>query len=95
MDKPISVAIVGTGIAGLAAMKEFLEAGFDVTAFEKHEEVAGIWAYNEDPSVRSVAKSTLPNTSKYIVTPFKSRLTFSFATRTFLCLTVLIGFKSL
>ena len=51
MEKRISVAIVGTGLAGLAAIKEFSQAGFDVTAFEKNGEVAGIWAYNEDPSI--------------------------------------------
>jgi len=68
MDGRVSVAIVGTGLAGLAAIKEFSGAGFDVTALERHDEVAGIWAYHEDPMVRSVAKSTLPNVSKYMVT---------------------------
>jgi len=63
------VAIVGTGLAGLAAIKEFACAGFDVTAFERHDEVAGIWAYHEDPMVRSVAKSILPNVSKHMVNP--------------------------
>jgi len=70
METRISVAIVGTGLAGLAAIKEFSGAGFDVTAFERYDEVAGIWAYHEDPTVRSVAKSTLPNVSKYMVSSF-------------------------
>lgn len=67
MTKRISVAIVGTGFSGLAALKEFSQAGFDVTAFERFDCVAGIWAYNEDPEIRSVSKNTLINNSKYMV----------------------------
>jgi dimethylaniline monooxygenase (N-oxide forming) len=65
--RPVSVVIVGSGLAGLAALKEFSGAGFDVTVFEKRDQIAGIWAYSDDPTVRSVAKTTLSNTSKYMV----------------------------
>lgn len=67
MTNGIRVAVVGTGFAGLAALKEFSQTGFEVTAFERYDTVSGIWAYNADPDVRSVSKNTLINNSKYMV----------------------------
>jgi dimethylaniline monooxygenase (N-oxide forming) len=67
MEK-ISVAIVGAGISGLAAIKEFIEVGgYDVICFEKDWDVGGIWRYSEDSKRRTVTWSTLTNSSKYLV----------------------------
>ncbi|CZR67452.1 uncharacterized protein PAC_17351 [Phialocephala subalpina] len=49
--KPTRVAVIGSGVAGLAAAKYLLaetegstgNKWFDVTIFERHSEVAGIW----------------------------------------------------
>jgi dimethylaniline monooxygenase (N-oxide forming) len=65
--KPISIAVIGGGIAGLAATKEFLEQGFDVTTFERYDTVGGLWSYRPDPCERSVAWHTMVNSSKYTV----------------------------
>jgi dimethylaniline monooxygenase (N-oxide forming) len=37
------IAIVGAGISGLVTAKTFLEEGYDVTVFEKDDEVGGVW----------------------------------------------------
>lgn len=54
-----SVAVVGTGWSGLAAIKEFLRPGFEVTAFERNHTVAGIWAFNE-------IRSSIGNSIKFL-----------------------------
>lgn len=36
--------IIGAGLSGLVTAKTLLEEGFDVTVFEKDEEVGGVWA---------------------------------------------------
>ena len=66
--KTISIAVIGAGISGLAATKEFVEQGFEVTTFERYDSVGGLWSYRPDPSQRSVAWHTMVNSSKYMVT---------------------------
>jgi dimethylaniline monooxygenase (N-oxide forming) len=66
-ERRISVAVIGAGISGLAAIKEFVNAGFEVVAFEKNDSVAGLWAYSDDPQKRSVGWHTMINSSKYMV----------------------------
>ena len=39
----------GVGVAGLAATKNLVEQGFDVTAFDKNNQVGGLWEFKEDP----------------------------------------------
>ncbi|MDC3983277.1 flavin-containing monooxygenase [Polyangium jinanense] len=39
-----SVGIIGGGLSGLVAAKTFLRGGFEVTVFEKEDEVGGVWA---------------------------------------------------
>jgi len=38
-----SVGIIGGGLSGLVTAKTFLRSGFDVTVFEKEDEVGGVW----------------------------------------------------
>lgn len=37
------ICVIGAGISGLATAKTFLEAGYDVTVFEKQKELGGVW----------------------------------------------------
>jgi dimethylaniline monooxygenase (N-oxide forming) len=43
-----SFCVIGAGPAGLAAVKNCLESGFQVVAFEKGNQVGGTWVYSED-----------------------------------------------
>ncbi|KAF5537207.1 flavin depend monooxygenase [Fusarium napiforme] len=64
MDKqPQKVAVIGLGIAGLVAVKNLLEVGFDVTGIERNEYVGGLWHYTEQDKT-SVLPSTIINISK-------------------------------
>ncbi|KAH7227499.1 hypothetical protein BKA60DRAFT_628714 [Fusarium oxysporum] len=64
MDKqPQKVAVIGLGVAGLVAVKNMLEVGFDVTGFELSEYVGGLWHYTEQDKT-SVLPSTIINISK-------------------------------
>ncbi|KAL9981806.1 hypothetical protein ACROYT_G010559 [Oculina patagonica] len=64
-----TVAIIGTGASGLAAIKSCLEVGLEPTAFETDPSLGGIWRYtnlNEEKDRRScVPYSTISNTSKH------------------------------
>ena len=58
------VAIIGAGPVGLAAIKNFLEAGHDVTAYEQQSSIGGLWNYQED---NAKEYATLPDDPrKYI-----------------------------
>ncbi|CAF1358047.1 unnamed protein product [Adineta steineri] len=39
-----SVAIIGAGVSGLAAGKVLLEDRFDITIFDRHKTLGGIWS---------------------------------------------------
>lgn len=41
-----SVAVLGAGVAGLAAAKTFAQYGFEVTVYEARSELGGVWASN-------------------------------------------------
>ncbi len=41
-----SVAVLGAGVAGLAAAKTLAQYGFDVTVYEARSEIGGVWANN-------------------------------------------------
>jgi dimethylaniline monooxygenase (N-oxide forming) len=47
------------GALGLVAMKNLLEVGFDVTGYDKHPYVGGLWNYNESKDAISVLPSEL------------------------------------
>jgi len=44
--KPLKVAVIGAGIAGLQAIRALSARGFDVTAFEASSKVGGLWKSN-------------------------------------------------
>ena len=65
-----TVAVIGAGASGLAAIKSCLEAGLQPTAFEADPWLGGAWKYTdlaEETEGRScVASSTITNTSKHM-----------------------------
>ncbi|GAA3501617.1 NAD(P)/FAD-dependent oxidoreductase [Streptomyces prasinosporus] len=51
-DRDFDVAVIGTGMSGIAAMYRLKQAGVRFVAFEKHPEVGGTWWANTYPGVR-------------------------------------------
>lgn len=43
----LNVAVIGSGPSGLVSAKYALAQGFDVTVYEQHYELGGIWAYTD------------------------------------------------
>ncbi|PHH84202.1 hypothetical protein CDD83_2324 [Cordyceps sp. RAO-2017] len=65
MDK-VRIAVVGLGPAGLTALKNLREEGFDAVAFERRDQVGGVWSYSPDTSYTSVIRETVSNISKFV-----------------------------
>jgi cation diffusion facilitator CzcD-associated flavoprotein CzcO len=42
--KSTRVAVIGSGVSGLAAIRELVEAGHEVQAYERTDDVIGVWA---------------------------------------------------
>lgn len=61
-----TVAVIGAGPAGLAAIKSLTEEGFDVTGFESRSSAGGLWTFTDDPALTSVTGSTRVQLSKYM-----------------------------
>ncbi|WP_228479312.1 flavin-containing monooxygenase [Microbacterium atlanticum] len=40
----VRVCVVGAGVTGLVAIRELVDAGFDVQAYERTDDVVGVWA---------------------------------------------------
>ena len=57
------MAVIGLGPAGLVALKNLLEEGFDAIGFDKNPHVGGLWQYTEEDKT-SVLQSTVVNISK-------------------------------
>jgi dimethylaniline monooxygenase (N-oxide forming) len=49
----------------MAALKELRELGFNVTLFERRNDVGGIWTWTEDRSMTTALKETQLCNSKY------------------------------
>jgi dimethylaniline monooxygenase (N-oxide forming) len=58
-----TAAVIGLGAAGLAALKNLKEEGFEVTAFERNAYIGGLWKYSEDDKT-SVLATTIVNISR-------------------------------
>lgn len=50
--RDFTVAVIGSGVAGMAAAYRLKQAGLDYTVFEKGHEVGGTWWKNTYPGVR-------------------------------------------
>ena len=59
------VAVIGAGPAGLPTIKNFLDLGFEVTAFDKCDGVGGNWRFNDATGHSSVFETTHIISSKY------------------------------
>ncbi len=55
---PRSIGIIGAGPAGLAAAKLAIERGFDITVFERHAHLGGIWNPHANGAYASVRMQT-------------------------------------
>ncbi len=58
-DTAFSVAVVGAGMSGLVVAHRLLQAGIDVTIFEKNADVGGTWLENTYPGCRVDVPSNL------------------------------------
>ncbi|KAK7947131.1 dimethylaniline monooxygenase 2 [Apiospora aurea] len=65
MDK-VNIAVIGTGPAGLTALKTLREEGFNVIAFERRDRIGGLWSYSGNPAFTSVVDGTVCNISKFV-----------------------------
>ena len=57
------VAVIGAGPSGITAIKNFIDEGFDVTAFERCDGVGGNWRFNDPSGHSSVFETCLLYTS--------------------------------
>ena len=57
------VCVIGAGAAGLAATKNLVEEGFEVTTFERNAYLGGLWRPTSDESQISVLDQTTANIS--------------------------------
>ncbi|KAI0907766.1 FAD/NAD(P)-binding domain-containing protein [Ustulina deusta] len=66
MMEGVRIAVIGLGPAGLTALKTLREEGFNVVAFERRDEIGGLWAFSDDAGYTSVLKETVCNVSKFV-----------------------------
>uniref|UniRef100_A0A8C5QL55 Flavin-containing monooxygenase n=1 Tax=Leptobrachium leishanense TaxID=445787 RepID=A0A8C5QL55_9ANUR len=61
-----TVAIIGAGMSGLAAVKGCLEDGLEPTCFERTAGIGGLWRFTEnvEDDCPSIYKSLVSNASK-------------------------------
>ncbi|TQV99337.1 hypothetical protein V2A60_004811 [Cordyceps javanica] len=59
--KGTTVAVVGLGGMGIAAVKNLIEENFEVTGFDKSAYYGGLWHFTEDKATLSILESTQAN----------------------------------
>ena len=59
------VAVIGAGPAGIAAIKNFADLGFDVVGFDRCQGVGGNWRFDDPTGHSSVFETTHIISSKY------------------------------
>ncbi|PGH04740.1 hypothetical protein AJ80_08470 [Polytolypa hystricis UAMH7299] len=64
MSQKGTIAVVGCGVSGLAALKNFREEGFDAVAFDRRSYVGGLWRFS-DGLETTVLSTTISNVSRY------------------------------
>lgn len=52
------ICVIGAGPSGITALKNLLDQGLSVVAFDRNEEVGGNWIYSEEESHSSVFETT-------------------------------------
>jgi len=68
-----TVAVIGVGPAGLVALKDLIEEGFNATGFDKTPLVGGLRQYTEEDRT-SVLRTTVVNSSKQRVSDTVDRI---------------------
>eukprot|EP01084_Bolivina_argentea_P125468 222298_1 len=59
-NKHLQICIIGAGVSGICSAKNLLEYGFNnITIFEQHDAIGGIWYYNENPNFPNAMYPTL------------------------------------
>ena len=58
-----TVAVIGGGAAGIAALRQMLSRGLDATLFERADDVGGLWNY-DDPRASKVFNGVVQNVTK-------------------------------
>lgn len=64
MTKLPTIAVIGAGSSGIAAIKTLQERGFDVTGFEKSDRVGGNWVFGNRNGMSSSYSTLHINTSR-------------------------------
>jgi len=54
----MKIALIGVGPSGITALKNLVDQGLDVVAFDRNQEVGGNWIYSENESHSSVFETT-------------------------------------
>jgi len=54
----MKIAVIGAGPSGITALKNLVDQGLDVVAFDRNQEVGGNWIYSENESHSSVFETT-------------------------------------
>ncbi len=54
----MKIAVIGVGPSGITALKNLVDQGLDVVAFDRNHEVGGNWIYSENESHSSVFETT-------------------------------------
>jgi hypothetical protein len=60
-----TVCVIGAGPSGIAAIKNLLEAGLEVIAYERQSDVGGNWRFSDDTGHSSVFETTHIISSKF------------------------------
>ncbi|KAE8351271.1 cytochrome P450 [Aspergillus coremiiformis] len=55
------IAVIGAGISGVVSAAHLLAAKFEVTIFERNQQVGGIWLYDEQPPLECSFPSPAPS----------------------------------
>lgn len=45
--KPLNIAVIGAGAAGLVSTKYSISYGHNVTVYDQQEEIGGVWIYTD------------------------------------------------
>jgi cation diffusion facilitator CzcD-associated flavoprotein CzcO len=67
LNKPSvkTACVIGAGPSGIAAIKNLLEAGLEVVAYERQSDVGGNWRFSDDTGHSSVFETTHIISSKF------------------------------